>query len=224
MEKRWWNDRKIERYERASIYCDFHTLLSKEIQSILNKDESIVEFGSGLGYVSEILSKQGYNISSFDIDNEVIERAKERSGLDIYHTSDYRESDAIGDVVLLIFFGRLWLDDILSSLFSHAKKRIISIHSLHSGQNNRLVSRNTPSLSESLTYLEKKGYKVKGKELYIPFPQPLKSLEEAQLFIKENYPGKDTYLYMKYILENNDDNYPFILPNEKRMVMLNIEK
>ena len=77
MEKRWWNERKIDWYERASLFSDFHTLLSREIEPLINKDETILEFGSGLGYVSEILAKDGYNISSYDIDEMVIERAKE---------------------------------------------------------------------------------------------------------------------------------------------------
>ena len=91
MEKKWWNDRKIEWYERASLFSDFHYLLSKEIEPLIDKDETILEFGAGLGYVSEILSKDGYNVSSYDIDEKVVERARKRSGLEICHTSDYRE-------------------------------------------------------------------------------------------------------------------------------------
>lgn len=224
MEKRWWNERKIEWYERASLFSDFHTLLSREIEPLINKDETILEFGSGLGYVSEILAKDGYNISSYDIDERVIERAKERSGLDIYHTADYRDLDIRGDVVLTIFFGRLWSDDNLSSLLSRAKKRLISIHSLHTGQNDTIKSRKTPGLEESLSFLKDKGLEAKGKEITIPFPQPLSSLEEAKLFIKESYPGKDVSLYLPYVKKTGDKTYPYILSNKKRMVILAIDK
>ena len=224
MEKRWWNERKIEWYERASLFSDFHTLLSREIEPLINKDETILEFGSGLGYVSEILAKDGYNISSYDIDERVIERAKERSGLDIYHTADYRDLDIWGDVVLTIFFGRLWSDDNLSSLLSRAKKRLISIHSLHTGQNDTIKSKKTPGLEESLSFLKDKGLEAKGKEITIPFPQPLSSLEEAKLFIKESYPGKDVSLYLPYVKKTGDKTYPYILSNKKRMVILAIDK
>ena len=224
MEKRWWNERKIEWYERASLFSDFHTLLSREIEPLINKDETILEFGSGLGYVSEILAKDGYNISSYDIDERVIERAKERSGLDIYHTADYRDLDIWGDVVLTIFFGRLWSDDNLSSLLSRAKKRLISIHSLHTGQNDTIKSRKTPGLEESLSFLKDKGLEAKGKEITIPFPQPLSSLEEATLFIKESYPGDDVSLYLPYVKKTGDKTYPYMLLNQKRMVILAIDK
>ena len=224
MEKKWWNERKIEWYERASLFSDFHTLLSREIESLINKDESILELGSGLGYVSDILAKDGYNISSYDIDERVIERAKERSGLDIYHTADYKDLNIKGDVVLTIFFGRLWSDDNLSSLLSRAKKRLISIHSLHTGQNDTIKSRKTPGLEESLSFLKDKGLEAKGKEITIPFPQPLSSLEEAKLFIKESYPGKDVSLYLPYVKKTGDKTYPYILSNKKRMVILAIDK
>lgn len=224
MEKRWWNERKIEWYERASLFSDFHTLLSREIEPLINKDETILEFGSGLGYVSEILAKDGYNISSYDIDERVIERAKERSGLDIYHTADYKDLNIKGDVVLTIFFGRLWSDDNLATLLSPAKKRLISIHSLHTGQNDTIKSRKTPGLEESLSFLKDKGLEAKGKEITIPFPQPLSSLEEAKLFIKESYPGKDVSLYLPYVKKTNDKTYPYMLLNQKRMVILAIDK
>ena len=223
MEKRWWNERKIEWYERASSLSDFHTLLSKEIESLVDKDESIIEFGCGLGYVAEKLTTDGYTISAYDIDEEVIERAKQRSGLSIYHTSDYKETDEKGDVVLTIFFGRLWLDDNLYSLLSHCNKRLISIHSLHSGQNSDLKARYTPSLGESLSFLREKGLDVHGKEITIPFHQPLKSMEEAELFIRESYPGKDPSSYFPYIEKKRDSKYPLSLINYKRMVILQIK-
>ena len=224
MEKKWWNERKIDWYERASLFSDFHTLLSREIEPLINKDETILEFGSGLGYVSEILAKDGYNISSYDIDERVIERAKERSGLDIYHTADYKDLNIKGDVVLTIFFGRLWSDDNLSSLLSRAEKRLISIHSLHTGQNDTIKGRKTPGLEESLSFLKDKGLEAKGREIIISFPQPLKTMEEAELFIKESYPGKDVSLYLPYVKKTGDKTYPYILSNKKRMVILAIDK
>ena len=224
MEKKWWNDRKIEWYERASLFSDFHYLLSKEIESLIDKDETILEFGAGLGYVSEILSKDGYNVSSYDIDEKVVERARKRSGLDIFHTSDYRELDISGDIVLTIFFGRFWSDDNLSSLLSRAKKGLISIHSLHTGQNDSIKGRETPGLDESLSFLKEKGYVAHGKEITIPFPQPLLSMEEAELFIDESYPGKDISLYLPYVKKTGHKSYPYMLSNQKRMVILSIKK
>ena len=43
-------------------------------------------------------------------------------------------------------------------------------------------------------------------------------------FIKENYPKMEPSLYFPYIKETDDKNYPFILFNEKKMVILDIEK
>ena len=224
MENRWWNSRKIDWYERASRFCDFQSLLTKEIESFITKDESIVEFGCGLGYISENLYNHGYDVTAYDIDQEVIERAKKRSGLDIYHTEDYKESNIKRDVVLTVFFGRLWLHDNLSSLLSHGRKRLVSIHSLHIGQNDSLKARYTPTLEESISLLEEKGMKARGREISISFPQPLESMEEAKIFIEESYPGKDISLYLPYIIKSDDSSFPYTFSNEKKMVILDIQK
>ena len=49
-------------------------------------------------------------------------------------------------------------------------------------------------------------------------------MEEAELFIKESYPGKDVSLYLPYVKKTGDKTYPYILSNKKRMVILAIDK
>ena len=223
MERPWWNKRKIEWYERAANYSSFHLQLTTKIESYIKQDESIIELGCGLGYVAENLYNHGYSILAIDKDKDVIERAKKRSGLEIYENEDYRKTQEKRDIVLTIFFGRLWIDDNLSSLLRHGKK-LISIHSLHSGQKDVENPRKTPSLSESISFLSNKDFKVRGEEITISFPQPLVSEEEAEEFIRESYPGKSLLEYEKYVKRTTDSKYPFVFTNDKKMVLLVIER
>lgn len=223
-ERRWWNERKILWYERASSLSSFHRSLCQELQQYLKNDETIMEYGCGLGHTAEILSRDGYSIKASDIDSEVIVRAKSRSGLNIYSSFDYREDKNVYDTVLTLFFGRLWVDDNLSFFMEKARNRLVSVHSLHSGQNSALVSRHTPSLSESLEFIKEKGFKAEGKEIVIPFPQYLKSRDEAIAFIKESYPGKNPEEYLPYLKASDNKDYPLILENNKRMVILSISR
>ena len=222
--KRWWSKEKIEWYERAAAYSDFHRTLASEIEPYIDMEDSILELGCGLGHVAEILNGHHYSISAIDRDQEVIERARKRSGLDIFSVSDYQEYKEKGDVVLTIFFGRLWVDDNLSALLSLSNKALFSIHSLHSGQDGNLISRYTPDLETSLSFLTNKGLKAEGKVLSIPFHQPLKDEKEAQAFIRASYPNGKEEDYLKYLESSGIDEFPIMLPNYKKMVMLWIEK
>ena len=169
------------------------------------------------------MSRDGYDIKALDIDQRVIERARERSGLDIFSVSNYMDSSEKRDVVMTLFFGRLWIDDNLSYLLRHGDK-LISVHSLHSGQKGVERNRYTPSLSSSLSFLLSKGYKARGEEITIPFPQPLSSMEEAEEYIRQCYPGRSLSQYEGNIRETGDEEYPLLFHNDKRMVILEIEK
>lgn len=219
----WWSDEKIEWYERASEYSSFHKELSLIIENHLEKDESVLELGCGLGHVASILSNT-HPVHAIDIEEKPIERAIKREGKNIYYVSDWKDWTKKADAVLCIFFGRLNEEERLQKLFSLAGRHLIYVYSEHKGQRDDLVSHNTPSMAEMSELLKAEGYKAYGERFTLSFPQPLKSLSEAEAFISLSYPGKNVKDYLRYVIPSGNPDYPYILKNEKKLVFFDIMK
>ena len=221
-ERKWWSKEKIAWYERASDLSSFHSTLSAAMEKYIPKENKILEIGCGTGRIAEALYKKGYSILALDKDEDAIETAERRSGLPIFRIGDYKETKETGDTLLTVFFGRFWISDNLSSLLSLSRKNMVTVHSLHIGQGIR--GKETPSLSLSLEYLEKRGYFPQGEEVEIPFHQPLLSYEEGLDFIRSSYGEDKLSLYASAIEESGNKDYPFIFRNNKKLVMINIER
>lgn len=217
----WWSERKIEWYERASSQCSFHRELSAVIERYLKKGESVLELGCGLGHTAAVLSST-HPVTAIDIEGAPIKAAVEREGKNIYHVSDWREWKEKSDAVLCIFFGRLYDTERLSSLFSLASRHLVYVYSEHRGQSGSLVSRPVPTLSQMKTFLSSEGYTAESESFTIPFPQPLKSMEEAVEFIRVSYPGKNMDDYLRFVTGTDNDSYPYILKNDKKLVLFDI--
>ena len=54
--------------------------------------------------------------------------------------------------------------------------------------------------------------------------RPVGSEEEARAFIRASYPNGKEEDYLKYLESSGIDEFPIMLPNYKKMVMLWIEK
>ena len=105
----WWDDERIRWYDKAAVQTEFHSLLAKEIEKHISKEERILELGAGLGYVSEILMNDGYDLTASDNDENALAAAKKRTGFNdrfILLDSEKEEIPQI-DTLLMIFFGRI---------------------------------------------------------------------------------------------------------------------
>lgn len=216
----WWTEESIEWFECASLRTDYHIRLSNEIEDLLSSCKSVIEFGCGLGYESEILKKRGYDISSFDIDQNVINHAKARTGLDIFHICDVNKNDASADALLCINYGHIEKIDHLEVLLSHAKVRLVYVISRHNAHG----ADTRPDRTEEIkTLLEEHDYRFLMKEVSMVFDQPLKSMDEARAFIEWTYLGKNTYKYLSFVEKTDDEQYPFVFRNRKENVLFSIE-
>ncbi len=218
----WWTPDRIKWYERASERCDFHQRLSEKIEKHLTPGESILELGCGLGYVSAILSLL-HPVRAVDIEEKAAECAGEREKRDIYIVSDWRDLKEKADCVLCIFFGHLERLDELSSQMALAEKHALYIFSEHRGQKDDLVLKETTGREDMEKKLRSLGYTVESESFTLPFPQPLLSLEEAEEFISLSYPKKNVSDYLPFVTESGDEEYPYTLKNEKRMLLFDIK-
>ena len=221
--ERWWDADRIKWYERASEMSSFQEDLSLLLREHLDKDESIIELGTGLGYQGELLSKMGYDITSYDIDEEAIARARLRTGLDIFKLSDYKDIGKTGDVVLSVFFGRLTEADNLARILKIARKRLVYVQSCHRGQR-RDLNKKKDSVEKTMEFLQESGPCHSFTIHKLSFAQPLESKEDALAFITSYY-GKDRIgEYMEFVTKSEDARYPLVLKNEKEFAIFDIIK
>ncbi len=209
-------------HERAAERCDFHLRLAERIESHLDDGESILELGCGLGRVSSILFLS-HPVRAVDIEEKAIECAKMREKKDIYTVSDWRDLKERADCVLCVFFGHLESLEELSRQMALAEKHAVYIFSEHRGQKDDLVYKETTGREDMEKKLRSLGYTVESESFTLPFPQPLLSLEEAEAFIALSYPKKNVSDYLPFVTESVDEEYPYILKNEKRMLLFDIK-
>ncbi len=219
----WWTDEKIMWYERASARCDYHIKLARIIEKHLSHDRSVLELGCGLGHVAPLLGKNR-TVKAVDIDERAIECARRREKTDIYSVSDWKDWSEKADAVVCICFGHLDRKENPVPLMNLSNRHVIYTFSLHRGQRNDLVLKETTPKEEIENDLRRSGYSVTSESFTLSFPQPLKTLGEAEEFIRVSYPGKKTEDYMPFVERSGDDEFPYILRNEKKMVLFDIAK
>lgn len=218
----WWSEQSILWYERASSRSDFHERLVDLIVPCLEKNETIIEAGCGLGYEAEILKRRGYSIQAYDLSKDVIDAAKRRSQLDIFHCKDFYQLEEKPDTLLCINFGHMDRQSDLAQMLCHAGRKLVCIVSKHSAHGLE-TRRDRSDLIESL--VREKGLGYERKDFSLSFDQPLKSMEEARSFLDWTYLGDSTESYLEFVEKTEDRDYPYIFRNKKKMTqfVVNVE-
>ena len=221
---KWWDARRIEWYRRAAGRSHYHRALAEALKKLLHKDERILELGCGLGYATELLAKDGFMITGTDADGEAIAEARRRSGMDIFRTLDALSSPLPeSDVLLLLLFGRIAEERNLESYLGSTGRMVYAV-SEHRGQRDDLRKKGgEPERTEA--YLRSiDGITFSAIPFCASFDQPLRSMDEAEEYIEAMYGREKTPLYMEYIREDHDGEYPYIFPNMKHLTIFGIEK
>ena len=216
----WWTDESILWYERASKVSDYHRRLTDEIERHIRENESVLELGCGLGYEAELLFGDGYDIRAVDIEPVVIEKARERTGKDIFRCCDASELRERSDVALCINYGHIEDASDLKAMADHSSKKLLYVISRHSGHNQDTRPDRTDLIC---SILEREGYSYTRSDLELDFSQPLRSEEEARLFISWTYLGKNQNQYLGFLEKTYDKDYPYVFRNRKNLVLFDIE-
>ena len=217
----WWTDQSIDWFVRASEASSYHSLLSDRIADLISPYRSVLEFGCGLGYEAENLHKKGLQVKALDDNEKVIELATKRSGLDIFHHADAKQCKDTADVLLCINYGHLDTNDELSGLLYHAAKRLIYVLSRHNGHKTDTREDRTDKVRN---LMNESSFNFSESSISLDFDQPLKSLEEAEEFIKFTYLGKHTKEYLKYVEKTDDPKFPYVFRNRKELSVFVLNK
>ena len=213
--KPWWNENRIKWYERASKCSDFHKKLTKAIESMISKDDTILELGCGLGYCTELLYKDGFCISAYDIDASVIEEARMRSGLDIFRQGDSYKLDDNANTLLLVFFGKITKGNNFDIFSKLAKKTIIYVTG---GGSLRHTSE-----KEVEEFLRGRRLRYEKQVQTIAFHQPLEDEIEVEEYLCSYYEGQTLEEKREKIKRLKSARYKYILENNKKIAIFKID-
>ena len=215
----WWTDGSTGWFKRASAASGYHRNLVLAVEKHLEKGDSIIELGCGLGYEAELLHDDGFDVIAFDKESRVIDEAGSRSGLDIFRCADAADVNDRADVLLCINYGHMETAEDFRRLASFARKKIIYVISRHSGHGQDTRPDRTGQIEK---ILNEEGVPFVSEELQLDFNQPLVSMEEAREFIRWTYLGRNEDEYMKFVKETDDCTYPYLFMNRKNLVLFSI--
>ena len=215
----WWSDESIAWFERASAASDYHRRLVSVLEKHLEKSDSIIELGCGLGHEAQLLHDDGFDVDAFDKDPRVIEQAVRRSGLDIFRCADATDVRVKADVLMCINYGHMETEDDFRRLRSFARKKMIHVISRHSGHGQDTRPDRTLQIE---MILKDAGVPFESEEVQLDFNQPLVSMEEAREFVRWTYLGRNGDEYMKFVSETDDGTYPYLFINRKNLVLFDI--
>ncbi len=208
----WWSTQTIAWYVRAARNSDFHERLAKRIALNLNPDQSILEVGCGLGYITKELSSMGYKIEGIDLDKEAIKTGKKLHGLNQnLYVDDYKTTSKRADVVLAVFCGKVD-EEGLTFFEKLANKRIIYVISKH-----KFNSLRSDKTNEIYAYLSNSGYRFWLDEFKLRFDQPFVSQKEAADFFALQYGNEGPKL------KSSNGIYPLVYENEKELSLFVID-
>lgn len=214
---KWWTEKKIEWYRRASEESLCHRQLASALERHLIKELNILELGCGLGYEAEILVDDGYMIKAADTDEIVLQEAYRRSGKNIYINLDAYGPLPYPDQILMISFGHLDLPDSVRHFLSYTK-RIVTAVPHHNSQG---FQTRENKISRILKAIDEAGAEYEEEIIVLDFSQPLLSLSDAEEYISACYPEEHKERLLK-LVEENDGKYPYILRNRKEFSILTI--
>ena len=212
----FWTSERIGYYDRAAKDTSFHRFLASEIEQHISRGDRIIELGAGLGYVTEILWRSGYDIKGYDNCQAAVESANRRAGTDLVAYADADDIREGADVLLMLFFGNMSCVEGVRRYTALAKKTIYVI-SAHSGY--RWSDRKDRSAEVGLA-LEKAGATYGKKVLFHEFNQPLESMDDAARFFKTSYNSTK----IPFLERSTDEDHPLLFRNRKKMYMYLIER
>ena len=226
-----WNAQTSGWFMDASAYTGFHNTLAQKIIPYLEPGDTLCDIGCGLGrldielapYVSEILA---VDVSEYA--TKTLSQDSRRAGIDNLHVlrGDAGELKDSFDIIVISLYG--WQD--LPKLLRQCRRRLIRIVSagkksgLYPERYRRVAKNAVPDVKDELAAL---GIGFNLEFCSFEFGQPLKTWQDAELFVLSNAPDANqdeigAFLNAN-IRETGRGDFPFYLPYLKELGIFMIE-
>ncbi|NLA71800.1 MAG: hypothetical protein GX850_05185 [Clostridiaceae bacterium] len=221
-----WTPDQIRWYENASKYSAFHKNLAAILIPFLEAEDTICDWGAGLGKVSLELAPHVTQVICVDSDKAVLDminREAIRRSINNFKTyqADAQENDIFCDVGLMIFFGTPF--SLMKRCMERSRRLLIRV--MNSDLHGRPHGRETAGEIEQALALE--GYRYSRQELEFEFGQPFTSFEDAchfALLYQSERTDDERAAYLKEMLQlTGNETYPYYLPKNKSLAVFIIE-
>ena len=225
-----WSQQRIHWYLRASDYGNFHQTLAQQLSPFLRAEDSICDFGCGLGRLDLLLVAHVARITGVDTDATVLsllsQEAEKRAitnlsvcCVDALHYTEFC------DVAIMCFFGTPV--ELMLSCAHKARRALIRVLNLVPDVP-ALVNKNKNKQRETLVEIEAALQKERiAYRLYpfaIEFGQPLVDWSEAEAYVQYDHPDiplTEVRLFLqKHLCATYHSQFPWYLLRYKRLALL----
>jgi SAM-dependent methyltransferase len=224
-----WTDEKVELYVRASGYTGFHRKLAEYVTPLLKAEDEVLDIGCGPGLLTPWIAPLVKTITAIDVDEKVLgylagKAAAVGAGNITTVTSDIADvRDLNCDVAMMCYFS--CPEDVMTRIIRAAKRyTVIITHGIGASEKPSKISRmiRRPYAAGIEGFLSKGGFGYERIDEKLDFSQPLKSEEEAYLFLdtycKEDareMRDKKISEQMAQMQSTGDEAYPLVFPCTK---------
>jgi SAM-dependent methyltransferase len=225
-----WTGEKIEQFERASRWTNFHERIFGEIEGYID-GSAVLDVGCGIGILAKLIAESGKRVTAIDTDENAIAYIKDKmrgekmSGSLEAICGDWQNmTDAKADTLLLSFFASPDMPNI-RELFSLAKKRVIII--THTFSELRIMNAHWKEMHRNIRAYESDWVKFfaarhidyAAKRASYDFGQPFTSRQEARDFLSRYFEPKKVRGRMEDLIPTGRSDYPYYLKKEKSVTI-----
>lgn len=195
---KWWTEERIRYYIDASRNSTFHEELSMRIMRHLTPGERVLDAGCGIAFLDYELRKAGISMVGIDIDEDAINASSKLfPNLDLEKCGYESRKDG-KETLLSVFFLN---DENVWKMMGRRRKGIVI-----QKEGRREI-------------MERPGFAVEKEYFELEFPQCARSYQEAIDFLDLTYKKRE-----KRIEAQNDEEFPYLIRNRKKLVMSIIQR
>lgn len=232
----FWTRESIRLFKNAAEYNQYHEFLKGVLHPFIEKEDTVLDLGCGLGYLSLELAPICAKVTAMDVDSnalqvlsENIEEKTIRNIQVLYKDWKNIPPSEKWDIVVVCFFGQLRRD--IEGFLKKCNKRVIAVVSNESASTFLPKAKNARHKEQAKDIQDflSENYQVRHYEqTEVQFGQPFLSYDEAVSFVKHYRPKNDDASIQehleKYLVPANTKPYTYVLPNEKSVGIFVIEK
>lgn len=222
-----WTEQRINSYIDASNYTNFHHQLATYITPFLNQNDSVFDFGCGLGQLDIEIAPYVKQVKGFDASDIAIaafqQNVEEKSITNIESVCQNTETVTEQcDVGIMSFFGMGWTE--IERHFNLCSKSLITIFNWENEStlypsNHRQTRKLTGSSLVNL--LEEQEIEFNHQIIELEFGQPFRNSNDAIKFVEDFAPKVSKEECEVFLEENlvvdNESEFHYYLPNKKKL-------